>query len=47
MLNEARADIVIAPRVAIFPAVVVSLTVLVSNSLGDGLCDALNSKIGG
>ena len=41
MLNEARADMVIAPHVAIF------LTVLAFNLLGDGLRDALDPKIKG
>ncbi len=41
MLNEARADMVIAPHVALFPAVAIFLTVLAFNLLGDGLRDAL------
>lgn len=45
MLNEARADMVIAPHVAIFPAVAIFLTVLAFNLLGDGLRDALDPKI--
>ncbi len=36
MLNEARADMVIAPHVALFPAVAIFLTVLAFNLLGDG-----------
>ena len=44
MLNEARADMVIAPHVAIFPAVAIFLTF---NLLGDGLRDALDPKIKG
>lgn len=47
MLNEARADMVIAPHVAIFPAVAIFLTVLAFNLLGDGLRDALDPKIKG
>ena len=47
MLNEARADMVIAPHVAIFPAVAIFLTVLAFNMLGDGLRDALDPKIKG
>ncbi|EDQ3702368.1 glutathione ABC transporter permease GsiD [Salmonella enterica subsp. enterica] len=47
MLNEARADMVIAPHVALFPAVAISLTVLAFNLLGDGLRDALDPKIKG
>lgn len=45
MLNEARADMVIAPHVAIFPALAIFLTVLAFNLLGDGLRDALDPKI--
>ncbi|GDQ92057.1 glutathione ABC transporter permease [Escherichia coli] len=47
MLNEARADMVIAPHVAVFPALAIFLTVLVFNLLGDGLRDALDPKIKG
>ncbi|EGU6339770.1 glutathione ABC transporter permease GsiD [Salmonella enterica] len=47
MLNEARADMVIAPHVALFPAVAIFLTVLAVNLLGDGLRDALDPKIKG
>lgn len=47
MLNEARADMVIAPHVALFPAVAIFLTVLAFNLLGDGLRDALDPKIKG
>ena len=45
MLNEARADMVIAPHVAIFPALAIFLMVLAFNLLGDGLRDALDPKI--
>lgn len=46
MLNEARADMVIAPHVAVFrPGYF--LTVLAFNLLGDGLRDALDPKIKG
>ena len=45
MLNEARADMVIAPHVAVFPALAIFLTVLAFNLLGDGLRDALDPKI--
>jgi len=45
MLNEARADMVMAPHVAIFPALAIFLTVLAFNLLGDGLRDALDPKI--
>ncbi|HGB5402112.1 TPA: glutathione ABC transporter permease GsiD [Salmonella enterica subsp. enterica serovar Waycross] len=44
MLNEARADMVIAPHVALFPTVAIFLTVLAFNLLGDGLRDALDPK---
>ncbi|EGN8640303.1 glutathione ABC transporter permease GsiD [Salmonella enterica] len=47
MLNEARADMVIAPHVALFTAVAIFLTVLAFNLLGDGLRDALDPKIKG
>ncbi|EBQ2791665.1 glutathione ABC transporter permease GsiD [Salmonella enterica] len=47
MLNEARADMVIAPHVALFPAVAIFLTALAFNLLGDGLRDALDPKIKG
>lgn len=46
MLNEARADMVIAPHVAIFPAAIF-ITVLAFNLLGDGLRDALDPKLKG
>lgn len=45
MLNEARADMVIAPHVAIFPALAIFFTVLAFNLLGDGLRDALDPKL--
>ncbi|SCK62057.1 glutathione transport system permease protein [Variovorax sp. HW608] len=45
MLNEARADMVNAPHVALFPAIAIFLTVLAFNVLGDGLRDALDPKI--
>lgn len=47
MLNEARADMVIAPHVALFPAVAIFLTVLAFNLLGDGLRDALDQRLRG
>ncbi|MEF5131406.1 glutathione ABC transporter permease GsiD [Escherichia coli] len=47
MLNEARADMVIAPHVAVFPGLAIFLTVLAFNLLGDGLRDALDPKIKG
>jgi glutathione transport system permease protein len=45
MLNEARSDMVIAPHVAIFPALAIFFTVLAFNLLGDGLRDALDPKV--
>jgi glutathione transport system permease protein len=45
MLNEARADMMTAPHVAIFPALAIFFTVLAFNLLGDGLRDALDPKI--
>ncbi|MDU5474114.1 MULTISPECIES: glutathione ABC transporter permease GsiD [Pantoea] len=45
MLNEARADMVLAPHVAIFPSLAIFLTVLAFNLLGDGLRDALDPKL--
>ena len=45
MLNEARADMVIAPHVAIFPSLAIFLSVLAFNLLGDGLRDALDPKL--
>lgn len=45
MLNEARSDMLLAPHVAIFPALAIFLTVLAFNLLGDGLRDALDPKI--
>jgi glutathione transport system permease protein len=45
MLNEARADMVTAPHIALFPSVAIFLTVLAFNLLGDGLRDALDPKL--
>lgn len=47
MLNEARADMVVAPHVALFPSLAIFLTVLAFNLLGDGLRDALDPKLKG
>ncbi len=45
MLNEARADMVIAPHVAaFFRPLAIFLTVLAFNLLGDGLRDALDPE---
>ncbi|WP_353151218.1 glutathione ABC transporter permease GsiD [Pollutimonas bauzanensis] len=45
MLNDARADMLLAPHVALFPALAIFFTVLAFNLLGDGLRDALDPKI--
>ena len=45
MLNEARADMMTSPHVALFPSLAIFLTVLAFNLLGDGLRDALDPKI--
>jgi len=45
MLNEARADMMTSPHVAIFPSVAIFLTVLAFNLTGDGLRDALDPKL--
>lgn len=45
MLSEARADMAVAPHVAMFPSLAVFFTVLAFNLLGDGLRDALDPKI--
>ena len=45
MLNEARADMVTAPHVALFPSLAIFMTVLAFNLLGDGLRDALDPKL--
>ena len=47
MLNEARADMMTSPHVAIFPSLAIFLTVLAFNLLGDGLRDALDPKLKG
>lgn len=44
MLNEARADMVNAPHVALFPSLAIFFTVLAFNLLGDGLRDALDPR---
>ena len=45
MLNEARADMVNAPHVALFPSLAIFFTVLAFNLLGDGLRDALDPRL--
>lgn len=44
MLNEARGYMEIAPHVAIFPGLAISLTILGFNLLGDGLRDVLDPR---
>jgi peptide/nickel transport system permease protein len=43
-LNEARPHIVRYPHLAIFPGVMITLTVLAFNVIGDGLRDALDPR---
>jgi glutathione transport system permease protein len=45
MLNEARADMMTSPHMAIFPSLASFFTVLAFNLLGDGLRDALDPKL--
>lgn len=45
MLNEARADMVTSPHVALFPSLAIFFTVLAFNLLGDALRDALDPKM--
>ncbi len=45
MLNEARAYMEISPEQAIFPGLVIFITVLGFNLLGDGLRDVLDPKM--
>jgi len=45
MLSDARAEMAVAPHVAMFPSLAVFLTVLAFNLLGDGLRDALDPKL--
>ncbi len=47
MLNETRADMVIAPHMAVFPILAIFISVLAFNLLGDGLRDALAPKLRG
>lgn len=44
LLNEARSWLTIAPWLAIFPGLLILVTVLAVNFLGDGLRDALDPK---
>lgn len=44
MLNEARGYMELAPHVAIFPGLVISITILGFNLLGDGLRDVFDPK---
>lgn len=45
MLNEARADMVVAPHVALFPGMAIFVTVLAFNLLGDCLKDIIDPKL--
>ncbi|MBP8867098.1 MAG: glutathione ABC transporter permease GsiD [Propionivibrio sp.] len=45
MLNEARADMMTAPHIGLFPSLAIFVTVLAFNLLGDGLRDALDPKL--
>jgi len=45
MLNRARADMVRAPHVAVFPSLAIFLTVPAFNLLGDGLREALDPTV--
>ena len=45
LLNEARADMMTSPHVAIFPAIAIFVTVLGFNLFGDGLRDALDPRL--
>jgi len=45
MLSGAQNYVWIAPHIAVFPGVLIFLTVLAFNSLGDGLRDALDPKL--
>jgi len=45
MLSEARADMVRAPWVALFPLLFIVVTILVFNILGDALRDVLDPKL--
>lgn len=45
MLSEAREFITTSPHLIIFPGIVLALTVLALNLLGDGLRDALDPRL--
>jgi peptide/nickel transport system permease protein len=45
MLNEAQAQLFVAPRLAIYPGVTIALAVLGLNLMGDGLRDLLDPKL--
>lgn len=45
MLNEAQTFIYLAPRLAVFPGLVIVVTVLGLNLLGDGLRDMLDPRL--
>ncbi len=44
MVNEGRSFLLIAPHVALFPGLAITLTVLGLNFLGDGLRDLLDVR---
>jgi peptide/nickel transport system permease protein len=45
MLNNAQAYVVYAPWTGIFPGLMIALTVLSFNFVGDGLRDALDPRL--
>lgn len=45
MLSQGRSYMDIAPHMVLFPGLVIFITVLAFNLLGDGLRDALDPKI--
>jgi peptide/nickel transport system permease protein len=45
MLQNAQDFILSAPRLAVYPGVMIFLTVLCFNFLGDGLRDALDPRL--
>ena len=45
MLSQGRNYLVTAPHIVLFPGVLIFLTVLAFNLLGDGLRDTLDPKI--
>jgi peptide/nickel transport system permease protein len=45
MLNEAQAQLWVAPQLAIYPGVAIALSVLGLNLMGDGLRDLLDPRL--